>query len=88
MSTTSRTTTSSFGWFVFLIVEAFGTLAAFWILLGARFSPENYQTALIVPGAVEFSVLGVALVLTACALVLCAEVNCVQAIGSSTAVLV
>jgi hypothetical protein len=73
MSTTSRTMTSSFGWFVLLIVEAFGALAAFWILLGERFSPENYQTAPIVPDTVEFTVLGVALVVTACALVLCAR---------------
>jgi uncharacterized membrane protein len=73
MSTTSRTTTSSFGWFVLLIMEAVGTLAAFWILLGERFSPENYETAPIVPDTVEFTVLGGALVVTACALVLCAR---------------
>jgi hypothetical protein len=73
MSTTSRPTTSSFGWFALLIMEAIGGLATFWILLGERFSPENYETAPIIPDTVEFTLLGGALIATVWALVLCAR---------------
>lgn len=70
MSTASRTTTRSFGWFILLSVVAVGALAAFWILLGGRFSPENYEVRPAVPDTIEFVLLGGALVVTACALVL------------------
>jgi len=55
--------------FVLLVITILAALAAFWVLLGQRFSPENYQAAPIVPDTVEFAAFGTALVAVVCAFV-------------------
>jgi len=57
-----REPSSSFHHFLVLVLTILAALAAFWLLLGQRFSPENYQAAPIVPDTVEFVWLGAALV--------------------------
>jgi uncharacterized membrane protein len=58
-------------WFVLLTASTAAAVAAFWVLLGARFSPENYDVAPIVRDTVEFAWLGSALATAVCGLVLC-----------------
>ena len=70
MSAISRKTTGSFGWLVLLIVILVFALAAFCVLLGQRFSPENYVATPIMPGAIEFVLFGSALVATVGSLLL------------------
>lgn len=65
MAATSRTSTGNSGWFLLLVVTTGLALVAFWVLLGQRFSPENYEVAPIVPDNVEFILLGAALALAA-----------------------
>ena len=65
MAATSRTTSGNSGWFLLLVVTTGVALAAFWVLLGERFSPENYEVAQIVPDNVEFILLGAALAVAA-----------------------
>ena len=48
--------------FVVLVLTIPAALAAFWLLLCQRFSPENYQAAPIVPDTPEFVWFGAALV--------------------------
>lgn len=69
MPTASRVPAGAFRHLAFLVVMALGALAAFGVLLGERFSPENYQAAPIVPDTVEFAAFGTALVAVVCAFV-------------------
>jgi uncharacterized membrane protein len=61
-SPTGREPASPFHHFAVLVLTILAALAAFWLLLGQRFSPENYQAAPAVPYTVEFVWLGAALV--------------------------
>ena len=60
----------SFGLFFIRVAMAAVILAAFWLLLGYRYSPESYSTYPITPYTVEFVWFGIALVTTIVALVL------------------
>jgi uncharacterized membrane protein len=69
----SHTTTRSFLWFLLLVVIAVGALGAFWVLLGGRFSPENFEIRAITDDAVESRLFGAALVVAVSALLLSAR---------------
>jgi len=73
MPTILRTTTRSLLWFLLLVVIAVGALGAFWILLGGRFSPEDYEIRGITEDTVEFGLFGAALVVVVSALLLSAR---------------
>ncbi len=62
MPTPSRIPAGAFRHLVFLVVMALGALAAFGVLLGKRYSPDNYQAVSIVPDTVEFAAFGAAVV--------------------------
>jgi Predicted membrane protein (DUF2079) len=70
MSTVPRNTARVLSWFALLGTVVAVTLAAFWTLLGQRFSPENYDAKPIVPDTTEFALFGGALILATCALAL------------------
>jgi uncharacterized membrane protein len=55
MPTPSRVPAGAFRHLLFLVVMALGALAAFGVLLGDRFSPENYQVLPIVPDTIELA---------------------------------
>ncbi len=69
MPTASRVPAGAFRHLVFLVVMALGVLAAFGVLLGQRFSPENYQVVPTVPDTVELTAFGAAVVAAVCAFV-------------------
>ena len=69
MPTASRVPAGAFRHFVFLVVMALGALVAFGVLLGQRFSPENYQVLPIVPDTVELAAFVAAVVAAVCGLV-------------------
>src|ERR1035437_430153 len=70
MSTTSHVKLGSVRWFALLMAITAATLAAFWVLLGERYSPENYEAAPMVRDTVEFAWLGGTLAAAVCGLVL------------------
>ena len=70
MPTTSQVKPGSARWFALLVAITAAALAAFWILLGQRYSPENYEAAPMVRDTVEFAWLGGSLVAAVCGLVL------------------
>ncbi|HXI83138.1 MAG TPA: DUF2079 domain-containing protein [Verrucomicrobiae bacterium] len=57
-------------WFALLVAITATSLAAFWLLLGQRYSPENYEAAPMVRDTVEFAWIGGSLVAAVCGLVL------------------
>jgi uncharacterized membrane protein len=69
MPTASRVPAGAFRHLVFLVVIALGALAAFGVLLGQRYSPENYRAASIVPDTVELTAFEAAVVAAVCGLV-------------------
>ncbi|MGO9243469.1 MAG: hypothetical protein ACLQDC_01680, partial [Verrucomicrobiia bacterium] len=69
MPTASRVPAGAFRHLLFLVVMALGALAAFGVLLGQRFSPENYQVLPIVPDTVELAAFIAAVVAAVCGLV-------------------
>ncbi|HTS18203.1 MAG TPA: DUF2079 domain-containing protein [Verrucomicrobiae bacterium] len=54
---------SSLHHFILLAVTVAAALAAFWVLLSHRFSPENYQARLMTPYIIEFTWFGIVLVM-------------------------
>jgi hypothetical protein len=62
MPTASRVPAGAFRHLVFLVVMALGVLAAFGVLLGQRYSPENYHVVSIAPDMVELAAFGAAVV--------------------------
>jgi uncharacterized membrane protein len=70
MSNTPRTAPNPLAWFVLLMATAVGFVGAFWVLLGQRFSPENYDVRRMTPYKIEFLWFGGALVAVVCALTL------------------
>jgi uncharacterized membrane protein len=58
MSTTSQVKPGSVRWFALLIAIIAATLVAFWMLLGERYSPENYEVVPLVRDVIEFAWLG------------------------------
>ena len=73
MPTILHTTTRSFLWFLLLVAIAVGALGAFWILLGGRFSLEDYEIRGITQDTIEFGLFGAALVVVLSALLLSAR---------------
>ena len=69
MSTAAHASTGTFRQLIFLLVTALGALAAFGVLLGYRFSPENYQSLPIVPDTVELAAFATAVAAAVCGLV-------------------
>ena len=69
MSTTPRAPIRIFRHLLFLLATALGALVAFGVLLGYRFSPENYQALPMVPDTVELAAFGAAAVAAVCGLV-------------------
>src|SRR5271170_1293895 len=70
MSSTSQVKPGSARWFALLVAITTTVLVAFWILLGQRYSPENYKVAPMVCDTVEFAWLGGSLAAAVCGLVL------------------
>jgi uncharacterized membrane protein len=70
MQTRSRPTTRELVWFALLTVIVAGVLAAFWSLLGNRYSPETFGATPCVPGTIEFIWFGGGLVVAVCMLVI------------------
>ena len=70
MSTTSQVKPGSVRWYALLVAITVAALAAFWMLLGQRYSPENYEVAPMVRDTVEFAWLGGSLAAAVCGLVL------------------
>lgn len=69
MPTASRVPAGAFRQLLFLVVMALAALTAFGVLLGERFSPENYQAFPIVPYTVELTAFAVAVVAAVCGFV-------------------
>ena len=62
MSTPSPVKPASIRWFILLMAIAVAFIAAFWVLLGLRYSPENYEAAPMVRDITELAWFGGALV--------------------------
>ncbi|HVM62412.1 MAG TPA: DUF2079 domain-containing protein [Verrucomicrobiae bacterium] len=60
---------SSFQHFILLVAATLASVAAFWILLCHRFSPENYEARPMLPYTTEFGWLGAVLFAAVCGLV-------------------
>jgi uncharacterized membrane protein len=70
MSTTSQVKPGSTRWFALLVAITAAALAAFWMLLGQRYSPENYEAAPMVRDTVELAWFEGSLAAAVCGLVL------------------
>src|SRR5438094_797278 len=69
MDSRLKSTGSQYLWFSIIALVAVAALAAFWILLSQRYSPENFAAQPITPDVVEFAWFGAAMVGAVCGLV-------------------